>query len=98
MSARDAVAWTEGRALPLAVVVSQALAAEPNLGAAAPAATPPGFSSRRLLVDGRTDTESADALYLSRSTVATQVRNSCDKLDVSSRVEVAAPAVRNGGA
>jgi DNA-binding CsgD family transcriptional regulator len=94
-------AWAEGRALPLALVVSNALAAEPRPAASAAAARPFGLSDRevevlRLLVDGRTDNEIADALFVSRRTVASHLARIYAKLGVSSRAAAAASAVRHG--
>jgi DNA-binding CsgD family transcriptional regulator len=43
----------------------------------------------QLIVDRRTNAEIAAALFLSQKTVETHVRNLFDKLDVSSRVDVA---------
>jgi non-specific serine/threonine protein kinase len=50
----------------------------------------------RLVADGMTDRQVADALFISRRTAATHVRHIYDKLGVSSRAEAAAWAVRNG--
>jgi DNA-binding CsgD family transcriptional regulator len=93
--------WAEGRTLPLAVVVSKALAAEPSALPSAGAEAPGGLSSReidvlRLLVDGHTDNAIAGELFISPRTTATHVRHIYDKLGVSSRAEAAAWAVRNG--
>jgi DNA-binding CsgD family transcriptional regulator len=49
-----------------------------------------------LLTLGRSDREIADALFVSRRTAATHVRNLFVKLDLHSRAEAAAWAVRNG--
>ena len=61
---------------------------------------PGGLSPRelevlRLLTAGRTDSEIADALFISRRTAATHVRHIYEKLGISSRAEAAAWAVRN---
>jgi DNA-binding CsgD family transcriptional regulator len=63
-------------------------------------AMPAGLSAReievlRLLTAGRTDSEIADVLFISRRTAATHVRHIYDKLGVSSRAEAAAWAVRH---
>jgi DNA-binding CsgD family transcriptional regulator len=50
----------------------------------------------RLLAAGKTDREIGDALFVSRRTAATHVRNVLAKLDVSSRSAAAAHAVRLG--
>jgi DNA-binding CsgD family transcriptional regulator len=49
-----------------------------------------------LITDGKSDREIADALFVSRRTAATHVRNLFAKLDVHSRAEAATWAVRNG--
>lgn len=94
-------AWAEGRALPLTLVVSKALAAEPNPVASAAGTAPFRLSSReievlRLLVDGHTDSEIAGELFISRRTVATHIAHIYNKLGVSSRASAAAWAVRHG--
>lgn len=94
-------AWTEGRALALAVAVSKALAAEPRPVAPVSDSMPFGLSSReievlRLLVEGHTDAQIAEALYLSRRTVASHLAHIYSKLDVPSRAAAAASAVRHG--
>ena len=93
-------AWAEGRALPLAVVVSKALAAEPHPEASNPSDLPGGLSARevdvlRLLVDGLTDAAIAEALFISRRTAATHVAHIYTKLGVPSRAAAAAWAVRH---
>ena len=50
----------------------------------------------RLLVQGNTDQEIADTLFLSRRTVTTHASNLFSKLGVSNRVEATALAVRKG--
>ena len=50
----------------------------------------------RLIVEGRTDQEIADALYLSRRTVTSYVTAILGKLGVPSRSAAAAEAVRRG--
>jgi DNA-binding CsgD family transcriptional regulator len=64
-------------------------------------AHPAGLSARevevlRLLTAGTTDPEIAEALFIGRRTVATHVRHIYDKLNVSSRAEAAAWAIRIG--
>ncbi len=93
-------AWAEGRTLPLTTVVSNALAAEPKPVALAADTLPGGLSPRevdvlRLLADGRTDAEIADALFISRRTAATHIAHIYTKLEVSSRAAAAAWAVRH---
>jgi DNA-binding CsgD family transcriptional regulator len=48
-----------------------------------------------LIAEGKSDREIGDALFVSRRTAATHVRNLFAKLDVHSRAEAAAWAVRN---
>ena len=50
----------------------------------------------RLVVAGRTNREIAAALYVSHRTATTHVANILAKLDVASRTEAAARAVRDG--
>jgi predicted ATPase/DNA-binding CsgD family transcriptional regulator/transcriptional regulator with XRE-family HTH domain len=49
-----------------------------------------------LISEGKSDREIADALFISRHTVVTHVRNLFTKLDVHTRAEAATWAVRNG--
>jgi DNA-binding CsgD family transcriptional regulator len=61
---------------------------------------PFGLTSRerdvlRQLIEGRSDKEIADALYIGARTVQTHVANLLAKLDVHNRAEAAAVAVRN---
>jgi DNA-binding NarL/FixJ family response regulator len=49
-----------------------------------------------LLVQGKTDQEIADDLFLSRRTVTTHTSNLFAKLGVANRVEATARAVREG--
>jgi DNA-binding NarL/FixJ family response regulator len=50
----------------------------------------------RLIVDGKTNPEIANSLYLSTSTVKAHVRNIMNKLSVDDRVQAAVIALRNG--
>jgi non-specific serine/threonine protein kinase len=50
----------------------------------------------RLIVDGQTDGEIADALFIARRTVTTHVSHVLAKLDVSSRTAAAALAIQSG--
>src|SRR5690606_13058177 len=84
-----AEAWVDGRALPLAAVVSEALAAQPP---PAPSRTdssqfrlsPRELEVLQLLVDGCTDSEIAAALYISRRTAASHLSHIYTKLGVTS--------------
>ena len=94
--------WESGRRLTLDDAVAEALALEINTEPPAPSPELPfGLTAREVevlihLADGKSDTEIADALFISRRTVATHVAHIYTKLDVSSRAEAAATAVRNG--
>ena len=50
----------------------------------------------RLVAQGRTNREIADALFVSHRTASTHVANILGKLDVASRTEATAWAVRVG--
>jgi DNA-binding NarL/FixJ family response regulator len=74
-----------------------ALAAGTEPGAEDPhRLTPRELDVLRLLVQGKTDQEIADTLYLSRRTVTTHTSNMFAKLGVSNRVEATALAMREG--
>jgi non-specific serine/threonine protein kinase len=97
-------AWEEGRALPVADAVAEAL----SLAASAGDPPPPvpreaasGLTQReldvlRLLVEGNSDREIAEALFIGARTVQTHVANLFAKLGVNARAEAAAVAVRRG--
>jgi DNA-binding CsgD family transcriptional regulator len=93
------VLWAAGRTLTLDEAVDEALAASIK---ATPAIddrhglTPREVEVLQLLVGGRTNVEMANILFISERTVATHVAHVYDKLDVSSRAEATAWAVRNG--
>jgi len=79
-------------------VVSHALAAKTEV---APVDDSAGLSHRelevlQLIVQGMTDTEIASALFISRRTASTHVRHIYEKIDVSSRAEATAYAIRHG--
>jgi predicted ATPase/DNA-binding CsgD family transcriptional regulator len=99
-------AWSVGQRL----VVAEAVATGRSLArelAAAPVPASPQATPRhsltpreqdvlRLLVEGRTDREIAEALFIGPRTVQTHVANLFAKLDVNARAEAAAVAVRRG--
>jgi DNA-binding CsgD family transcriptional regulator len=92
--------WEAGRSLPLEAAVAEALeGADPALSA-----NPfqsPGLSDReldvlRLLAKGMSDREISEALFISRGTATTHVKNIRTKLGVHSRGAAVAYAVRHG--
>jgi predicted ATPase/DNA-binding CsgD family transcriptional regulator len=102
-------AWLAGRALSLEAVVTEACRVDDgdrDAGArpAAPApdrVAPAGLSPReldvlRLLVEGKSDREIGEALFIGTRTVQTHVANLFAKLGVNARAEAAAVAVRRG--
>jgi DNA-binding CsgD family transcriptional regulator/tetratricopeptide (TPR) repeat protein len=101
-----AAAWAAGRADPLAhaIAAAQALAADSTGGNAAgtpSTAAPGGLTPRerevlRLLVVGATNRDIAAALFISHRTAMTHVTHILAKLDVATRTEAAAWAVRHG--
>lgn len=93
---RAAQGWEAGRSLDLADAVAEALAA--NDAPAQPvrhSLTTRELGVLRLLVEGKSDLEIAEALFISRRTVASHIRNIYEKLGVSTRTEAAVWAVRN---
>jgi non-specific serine/threonine protein kinase len=101
-------AWAAGRAMPLADAVREGndllAAMEQKVTAGSPDPPPaatPSLTARerevlRLVADGRTNQEIANALYISLRTVQTHVANILAKLRLNSRAAVAAYAVRHG--
>jgi non-specific serine/threonine protein kinase len=102
-----AAAWAAGRALSPEQAVAEArdvivkaLAPQSAPNAKAPPSSA-GLSPReldvlRLLVQGRTDREIAEALFIAPRTAQTHVANLFAKLGVNARAEAAAVAVRRG--
>jgi predicted ATPase/DNA-binding CsgD family transcriptional regulator len=101
-----AVTWAAGRALPLEQAIAEAMAvkAPPAPSQAAgrdDPATRHGLTTReaevlRLLVAHRTDREIAEALFISRHTASTHVRNLLAKLGLPSRRAAADYASEHG--
>jgi DNA-binding CsgD family transcriptional regulator len=103
-----AAAWQAGRALPVEQAVNEARAvireAIRGTGSPSPGKTPDspgGLTAReldvlRLLVEGRSDRDIAESLFIGTRTVQTHVANLFAKLGVSARAEAAAVAVRRG--
>ncbi|HEY7036482.1 MAG TPA: LuxR C-terminal-related transcriptional regulator [Thermomicrobiales bacterium] len=100
-------AWAAGRALSLEQTVAEALAAtddlisgaigsQPSLVAPDAGLTPRETEVLRLLAQGSTDREIADALSISPRTAEKHVRAILGKLDVPTRTAAATFAIRNG--
>lgn len=99
-------AWNAGRDLSQAeaVELAKSVLAASSAATVAPQGTPTRpnpLSDRetevlRLIAEGMTDADIADALSISRRTAATHVRHIYDKISVTSRAAAAAWAVRNG--
>jgi DNA-binding CsgD family transcriptional regulator len=98
-------AWDYGRTLTFADAVTEARAIAASI--AAPPRSGPldtggfGLTPResdvlRLLVEGRSDREIGEALFIGTRTVQTHVGNLFAKLGVNARAEAAAVAVRRG--
>jgi DNA-binding CsgD family transcriptional regulator len=94
-----------GRALPLAEAVAEAMAL-PDMIAVAPS-QPPGPAEQygltlreldvlRLMTGGRSNREIADTLFISQRTASTHVTHILAKLNVGTRAEAGAWAVRHG--
>jgi DNA-binding NarL/FixJ family response regulator len=104
---RFAAAWVAGHAMPLDDAVSEALGLGEGPGVAARIAVPRqvpgdhGLTARelevlRLVAEGMTDQEIAEALFVSRRTVTTHVSSILGKLEVETRAGAAAVAARRG--
>jgi DNA-binding CsgD family transcriptional regulator len=100
-----AVAWEEGRVRLFAQAVDDALtiassareqAKSVPAGTNAFGLTPRELDVLRLLVQGRSDREIGEALFIGTRTVQTHVANLFAKLGVNARAEAAAAAVRRG--
>ena len=102
-----ATAWDAGQALSLDEIVAEALTkpAQPEAAAQIQEPVDPaakaGLTARerdvlRLLVEGRSDREIGETLFIGTRTVQTHVANLFVKLGVNARAEAAAVAVRRG--
>jgi predicted ATPase/DNA-binding CsgD family transcriptional regulator len=101
--------WDAGRALSRAEAAGEALALAADLSTEAPAPaeveplspaaalglTPREVEVLRLLADGMTDREIADALSISERTAGNHVQHAMQKIGVGSRTAAAVFAVRN---
>lgn len=91
-------AWSVEEAVAAAAAISvpdEAAAAEPSPGAAA-GLTPREIDVLRLLAEGLSSPDIADALFVSHRTVSTHVASIFAKLGVNSRSAAAAHAIRHG--
>jgi DNA-binding CsgD family transcriptional regulator/tetratricopeptide (TPR) repeat protein len=98
-----AAAWAAGRVLSLDHAVAEAFEVASEFASKQPAITEPpaGLTPReldvlRLLVEGISDKEIADALEISRRTASKHVKTILSKLDVPSRTAAATYATRHG--
>jgi non-specific serine/threonine protein kinase len=102
-----AAAWAAGAALPLGEAVAEALtvvaapadsaaAGGTDATAAAYGLTPRERDVLRLLVEGRSDAEIADALFIAPRTARAHVASILAKLGVPTRTAAATHAVRHG--
>jgi DNA-binding CsgD family transcriptional regulator len=102
-----AAAWADGRVMSpeeasvLAIALADAIASGPAPTRTVTPARPFGLTPReqdvlRLLVEGRSDREIGEALFIGTRTVQTHVANLFAKLGVNARAEAAAVAVRRG--
>jgi predicted ATPase/DNA-binding CsgD family transcriptional regulator len=97
-------AWDEGRHLSVADAVAEARALASSAGEPpqpVPREAASGLTQReldvlRLLVEGHSDREIGEALFIGARTVQTHVANLFVKLGVNARAEAAAVAVRRG--
>jgi len=98
-------AWDKGRTLPFADALADALALASSAGEQPLPVesdvngfrlTPRELDVLRLLVEGNSDRQIAEALFIGARTVQTHVANLFTKLGVNARAEAAAMAVRRG--
>jgi len=100
-----AAAWKQGQAVPFEhalagalALVSSAVEQPPPVDSDASGfgLTPRELDVLRLLVEGRSDREIGETLFIGTRTVQTHVANLFAKLGVNTRAEAAAVAVRRG--
>jgi predicted ATPase/DNA-binding CsgD family transcriptional regulator len=95
-------AWAAGAIVPFAAAVTEALSkGPPSARQARGTIDARGLTERerdvlRLIAQGHTNPEIAEALYISQRTAATHVSHILEKLDVPTRTAAAAYAVRAG--
>jgi DNA-binding NarL/FixJ family response regulator len=100
-----AAAWKQGQAVLFENALADAVALDSSAGEQPPhvdsdvsgfGLTPRELDVLRLLVEGRSDREIGEALFIGTRTVQTHVANLFAKLGVNARAEAAAVAVRRG--
>jgi predicted ATPase/DNA-binding CsgD family transcriptional regulator len=96
-----AVAWADGQAMSLEQAMAYALESEWAQPSESPLEPSARLSKReievvRLLVDGKSNQEIAEALFISHHTAGNHVAHIMNKLGLDSRTAVAAWAVRHG--
>jgi len=97
-------AWAEGRALSRSQIIAEArelaaaTASAPSVATLLPThgLTPREREVLRLVADGRSNREIADALFISVPTVKRHLTNILNKLDLPSRSAATAYAIRHG--
>jgi predicted ATPase/DNA-binding CsgD family transcriptional regulator len=98
-----ATAWKQGQTVPFEHAVADAVALASSAGEQTPpvdsnvsgfSLTPRELDVLRLVVEGRSDREIGEALFIGTRTVQTHVGNLFAKLGVNARAEAAAVAVR----
>ena len=95
---KAAGAGSGGGKLAAALVLAAGAAPGPGLPEPAPAhgLSPRELEVVRLVAEGRSNREVADALFIGHRTATTHVRNVLTKLGLDSRTAVAAWAIRRG--
>ena len=102
-AAEFAAAWASGRSQSVAEAISAAIALAEEIAASTPGQTARGHGLTpreldvlRLLAEGRTDREIAQALFISPRTVMRHVTSILDKLGVENRTAATRYAVDHG--